>query len=98
MPIPISLPDWLSEPERDERASVAAEQVNQAIATDTGQHHLKTASLDWEAFFVSGSPPGALTVTVARETLTTVATRRRWDRQKRLRSGASGLLAAIRAA
>ena len=87
---------WLDEPERSEAASVAAEMQNQAIARETGQRCLPTASLNWEAVFVSGSPPGAMTSVVARETLTRVANRRRWDRQKRLRSGHAGLIAALR--
>ena len=97
MPIDVSLPDWLSEPERTERESIAAELRNQRIAKQVGQKCLPTASLNWEAVFVSGSPNGALTPVVARETLTTVANRRRWDRQKRLRSGAAALLDRIRA-
>ena len=93
-----NVPHWLTEPEQAEAASIAAEMRNQRIATETGEKCLPTASLNWEAVFVSGSPPGAMTTTVARETLTRVASRRRWERQKRLRSGGKGLLAAIKAA
>jgi hypothetical protein len=96
--IDIIVPHWLTEPEQAEAASVAAEMQNQRIATETGEKCLPTASLNWEAVFVSGSPPGAMTTVNARETLTRAANRRRWDRQKRLRSGGPGLLNAIRAA
>lgn len=98
VPIDISLANWLSEPERGEQDSIIAEIRNQTIAADVGQKCLQTASLDWEALFISASPPGAMTPVVARETLTTAATRRRWERQKQLRSGHAGLLRAIRAA
>jgi hypothetical protein len=93
----INVAQWLDGPERDEMVSVDAERRNQSIAAALGQPCLPTASLNWEAAFVSGSPPGALTVVNARETLTTVANRRRWARQKALRSGPAALLAALRA-
>ena len=96
--IDISVGHWLDAPERAEADSVSAELQNLRIARETGQKCLPTASLNWEAVFVSGSPPGAMTTTVARETLTRSASRRRWERQKRLRSGHAGLLAAIQAA
>jgi hypothetical protein len=89
------LSKWLDGPELVEAELIANEMHAQAIARETGQHCLPTASLDWEAMFVSGTPPGALTTVVARETLTRQANRRRWDRQKRLRSGVRGLFAAI---
>lgn len=98
MPIDVIVPQWLDAPESAERTSIATEMDCLRIAREMGQKNLPTASLDWEAIFVSGSPPGAMTATVARETLTRMANRRRWERQKRLRSGGAGLLSAIRAA
>lgn len=94
----ISVRHWLDEPERSEAASVAQEEQNLRIARETGQRCLPTASLNWEAVFVSGEPHGALTVTNARETLTRVANRRRWAAQKARRSGLTALAKAIRAA
>lgn len=88
--------DWLTQPERSEQGSVEAERVNHAIAKETGNKCLKTASLDWEAIFVSGHPSGAMTPANARETLTRQANRRRWAAQKARRSGYAGLLAGIR--
>lgn len=43
------------------------------------------------------SPPGAMTPANA-QSLTFVANRKRWDRQKRTRGGLTGLARAIRAA
>ena len=98
MRIDVNVAQWVDGAEAAERRSVDAERRNQRIARETGQPTLPTASLDWDAFSVSGEPPGALTPTVAHETLTTAANRRRWARLKAYRTALSGLARAIRAA
>lgn len=94
----ISLAQWLDEHEAQEGASVDAEITNQRIAKVTGRKCLKTAALDWDSIYVSASPPGALTAINARETLTAPAYRKRWARQKALRTGNSALVRALRVA
>lgn len=94
----ISLPQWLDDAERDEAESVACERNCQRIAKEVGEKVLPTASLDWDELNISATPPGAMTPGNARETLTTAANRKRWARQKALRSGADALARAIMAA
>lgn len=94
----ISLPQWLDEAERDEAESVARERNCLRIAKEVGEKVLPTASLDWDELNISATPPGAMTPGNARETLTTAANRKRWARQKALRSGIDALSRAIRAA
>jgi hypothetical protein len=89
----ISFPDCATE--EAERQSVNREMRCMAIAEQVGEPSLPTRRLQWNDLFVSGDPPGAMTPTVARETLTTAANRRRWERQKRLRGGIAGLLNSI---
>jgi hypothetical protein len=66
------------------------------IAKEVGTRRLLLSRLDWEKLFQSASPPGALPPKIAKLTLTREATRRRWERSRALRSGVTGLLAAIR--
>lgn len=89
--------DWLDGAERSEAAGVQAELRNQRIATETGAKSLPLASLDWDALFVSGSPPGALTPTNA-QSLTRAQLRQYHARRAAMRSGTAGFLRAIRAA
>lgn len=63
-----------------------------------GQPRLLMARMDWEKLFSSANPPGAVAPSMARETLTRQAIRRKEERRRAFRSGASGLLASIRAA
>jgi hypothetical protein len=90
---------WLDGNEVAERQSVDAELVNLRIARECAAPRLPTAALRWDDHFVSGSPRGALTPTNARQTLTTVALRRRAAMQKAIRgTGAAGLCRALRLA
>lgn len=90
-------PDWLDAPERDEAAGISAEMRNQRIARETGAKCLPTASLDWEAIFVSGEPGGALTPTNA-QSMTRASLRQYHARRAAFRGGHAGLLRALRAA
>lgn len=72
--------------------------LKHAIPRDTKGGWLADASPNWDAMFVSGSPPGAMTPDVARNTITRQAHTRRWNAQRARRSGINGLLAAIGAA
>lgn len=63
-----------------------------------GEPRLLAARMDWEKLFSSANPPGAVTPSIARETLTRQAIRRKEDRRRAYRSGMPGLLSAIRAA
>jgi hypothetical protein len=79
---------------------VEAQQIVTALAILAGARRigafrLLLARLDWERLFSSANPPGASTPANARETLTRQANRRRWERQRALRSGVHGLARAI---
>jgi hypothetical protein len=66
-----------------------------ASARRIGACRLLLARLDWDRLFSSANPPGAMTPTVARESLSRQANRRRWERQRALRSGVRGLARGI---
>lgn len=85
-----------------EPAEVEARDVDLTLdltrrATEIGAKRLLLAQMNWERLFSSASPPGAPTATVARETLTRAAIRRKEAARRAFRSGVSGLARAIRA-
>ncbi len=63
-----------------------------------GAQRLLDRGINWDTLITSVDRPGAVTPENAKETLTRSAIRRKEARQKAFRSGASGLLTAIRAA
>lgn len=90
-------------PDPENAEVVEAESVSAALALSAsvraiGASQLLHARMNWERLFSSANPPGAATPAIARDSLTRQAIRRKEDRRRAYRSGASGLLAAIRAA
>lgn len=93
---------WRTGSERDpatvETDSIATTVALTAAVFHIGQPRLLLARMDWEKLFSSANPPGAVAPSIARETLTRQAIRRKEDRRRAFRSGMSGLLASIRTA
>ena len=86
------------DPLETEQHSVTQTVALTAAVFAIGQPRLLLARMDWEKLFTSDNPPGAVSPSIARETLTRQAIRRKEDRRRAYRSGVSGLIAAIRAA
>jgi hypothetical protein len=87
-----------TDPTELEAKGIAQTVALTATVARLGAMRLLLARMDWDRLFSSANPPGAMTPTVARETLTRHAIRRKESRRRALRSGNRGLASAIRAA
>ena len=70
--------------------------VSVRIAREVGEKRLLLSRLHWDNLFQSANPPGAVAPSLARATLTRSAIARKESRRRQLRSGLSGLIAAVR--
>src|SRR5689334_14236955 len=87
-----------ADPTELESADVAQTVALTAAVFRIGQPRLLLARMDWEKLFSSANPPGAVDPSLARETLTRQAIRRKEERRRAFRSGVSGLARAIKPA
>jgi len=87
-----------ADPAEVEAADVEATRSLSDRVFAIGEPRLLIARMDWEKLFSSANPPGAVAPSLARETLTRQAIRRKEERRRAFRSGTSGLTNAIRAA
>ncbi len=89
---------WGADPTIVEDKSVTEAVALTAAVFRIGQPRLLIARMNWEKLYTSANPPGAAAPSIARETLTRQAIRRKEGRRRAYRSGMSGLARAIRAA
>jgi hypothetical protein len=90
----VSTPDPIETETKDVSRTVALT----AAVFRIGQPRLLLAKMDWEKLYSSANPPGAVAPSVARDTLTRQAIRRKENARRAYRSGIGGLARAIRAA
>jgi hypothetical protein len=88
----------LPEPAEIEAADVREAVALEAAVSRLGARQLLMRGMNWERLFSSANPPGAMSPESAREQLTRLAVRKQLARRKAFRSGARGLLTALRVA